>query len=224
MAATAAAFPSGSNLGAIVARMQERAIVVTNEEDELQRAKENLEQVQQEYHAIWKERRQVRQQYLQRQLNEHSTELTAIQTEQEIETKQKIVAQLETEKADILAWIDRDQQKWTNGIAAEIGQQRRRQRLYLSYLQGLVTAKEAAIQQRADRLKLVKELTEEQTVAVQQLRQREEHVRTIELPEAKNRHGAATAEADKLAKQVREAIAKVRQTFFVLLAPARRHR
>jgi hypothetical protein len=213
-AATAAAFPSGSNLGAIVARMQERAIVVTNEEDELQRAKENLEQVQQEYHVIWKERRQVRQQYLQRQVDEHSAELAATQTEQEIETKQKIVAQLEMEKSDILAWLDRDQQKWTNGIEIEIGQHRRRQRLYLSYLQGLVTAKEAAIQQRADRLELVKELTEEQTVAVQQLRQREERVRTIELPEAKNRHGAATANADKLAKQVREAIAKVRITYF----------
>jgi hypothetical protein len=60
----------------------------------------------------------------------------------------------------------------------------------------------------------VKELTEEQTVAVQQLRQREERVRTIELPEAKNRHGAATANADKLAKQVREAIAKVRIPYF----------
>jgi hypothetical protein len=209
-----APFPSGSNLGAIVARMQERAIVVTNEEDELQRAKENLEQVQQEYHVVWKERRQVRQQYLQRQVDEHSAELAATQTEQEIETKQKIVAQLETEKADILAWLDRDQQKWTNVIEIEIGRQRRRQRLYLSYLQGLVTAKEAAIQQRADRLELVKELTEEQTVAVQQLRQREERVRTIELPEAKNRHGAATANADKLAKQVREAIAKVRITYF----------
>jgi hypothetical protein len=215
-AAAGAAFPAGSNLGAIVARMQERAIVVTNEEDVLQRAKENLEQVQQEYDAILTQRKEVRQQYLQQQVDENSAELESIQSGQEIAAKQTIVAQLQKEGADNLAWLDKDKQKWTDGIETEVGQQRRRQMLYLSYLQGLVTAKEESMQQRSDRLALVKDRTEDQKVAILQLRQRDEHVRTVELPEAKNQHGAATADADKLAKQVREAIATVRLVLIVI--------
>jgi hypothetical protein len=213
----AAAFPSGGNLGAIVARMQERAIVVTNEEDKLQLAKENLEQEQQEYDAILTKRKEVRQQFLQQQVDESSAELESIQSEQEIAAKKTIVAQLQKEGSENLAWLDKDKRTWTDGIEAAIGQQRRRQMLYLSYLQGLVTAKESSMQQRSDRLALVNDLTEDQKVATLQLRQRDEHIRTVELQDAKNRHGAATVDADQLAKQVREAIAKVRLVPTILI-------
>lgn len=204
------AFPSGSNLGAIVARMQERAVVVTNEEDELQRAKESLELIQREVGEVSSKRREVRAAYLQRQVDQNKAELRSIRTTKEIELKQKQMKSFKQQTAEVQELMEDDLQRWESGIQEEVALHRVRQQLYLNYLHRIVTEKEASLQQCLDKLALVRQLEEDQKLAIQRLREQGQQIRMVEIPLAKERHGEANAHVETLAKRVREAIEFVR--------------
>ncbi len=192
----------------IAVRIHERAVQLSNEQEELRVAEQELQDLKEKMESEKEKNQVVRAKYLQHMTKQNAIEMECIQMEASIKERIDKTDSMKKEEEDILACLTIKNEEWIFTEDA-LARHTLRQELFLKVLQGVIDERKQAVSRRNSRLesaqKLSDELKHKEILNVQ--KQDQIQLETKHIANAEEQENKAI---DALASRVRDTLAKVR--------------
>jgi uncharacterized phage infection (PIP) family protein YhgE len=198
----------------IAARIHERAVQLSNEQEVLRNAEQELRKLKEQLEREKEINQVVRARYLQNVTKLNSIEMECIQLEGSIKEGITKTKSLKEKEKEILASLTQKDAEWDNTEHA-LTRHTLRQELYLKVLEGVIDQRTQAISRRKSRLETAKaaagELKHKEKMCIQKQGQM-----NMEMKRIVDAEGEENKVIDIIASQVRDALTKVRVNAYLI--------
>lgn len=196
----------------IAVRIHERAVQLSNEQELLRHAEQELQELKQQLEREKAQNQVVRARYLQNVTKMNSIEMKCIQMEKSIKERTNKTASIKEKEKEIIASLANKSAEWDITEEA-LSRHTLRQELYMKVLQGVVDERTQAICRRKSRLNTAAELLEELKHKGESAIQKQCQIK-VNMKHISDTEEQENKEIDALAAKVRDALAKVRNEWY----------
>ena len=192
----------------IAVRIHERAVQLSNEQELLRHAEQELQELKEQLEQEKEKNQVVRGTYLQNVMEMNSIEMECIQMEASIKERINKTENIKEKEKEILACLTNKNVEW-NFTEESLTRHKLRQELYLKVFQGAIDERTQSVSHRKSRLDTAHQLTEEmkQKGILSIHKQGRLKVDLKRIADAEQQENKVI---DTLASQVRDTLAKVR--------------